>query len=115
MIIDMSPRNLWYVFFRQRRKFLTTLGLVLLLALAYLGIATPLYESKASLLIKFGRDARPEVVRGGGSPEIAYNERREVVQSSMKILLHPHRLFCALARLFLAFQIFRELFLWQYS
>ena len=85
MILELTPRSLAHAFFRQRRKFvLTALG-VLGLGLLYLFLATPLYESRASLLVKFGRDARPEITRVGAT-EIAYNERREIIQSSMKIL-----------------------------
>jgi uncharacterized protein involved in exopolysaccharide biosynthesis/Mrp family chromosome partitioning ATPase len=57
------------------------------LVVLYLLFATRHFESSASLLVKFGQDARPEVmIEGGQASGLSAEERRGLVQSNLNIL-----------------------------
>ena len=87
MKIELTTRGLLTVFFRQRRKFMVVLLVMMISGIAYVNIARPAYEASGRLLVKFGRDA------GSGTiwPDqtgmvISQNDRREIMESNIEIL-----------------------------
>jgi uncharacterized protein involved in exopolysaccharide biosynthesis len=80
----ITTRFVVAVFFRHLRKVALAFLGVVLLGVAYLLTATPRYESTASLVFRFGGNARPEVSREAVTRTSA-EERREIVASAMKL------------------------------
>lgn len=88
MRTDLSTngtRDILNVLFKHQRKIIAVFLLILGAATFYSFATTPLFESKASLLIKFGREYvyRPEV--GQEQPQVAFN-REDLVNSEIEIL-----------------------------
>jgi len=87
MLVQMDARSIVSAAFRQLRRFLFIFIFINLLAVAYLLTATRVYESAASLLVKFGQDARPEVtIEGMSTSGLSAEEKRGLVQSNLNIL-----------------------------
>ncbi len=87
MFVQMDARSIVSVAFRQMRKFLMVVIPINVLAFLYVLTATPAFESTASLLVKFGQDARPEAaIEGNGASGLSAEEKRGMVQSNLNIL-----------------------------
>jgi len=87
MQIELTSRGLLTTFFRHRRKIMSIFFLCFSIGLIYALVAKPTYDSVGSLLIKFGRDARPEIAKSNALPiELSQNDRREIMQSNIQIL-----------------------------
>lgn len=87
MFVQMDPRGILSVIFRQLRTFMLVFVPIVTLGVLYILLAAPTYESTAKLLVKFGQDARPEMSLGqnnGGSPSA--EEKRGLVLSNLNIL-----------------------------
>jgi len=100
MIVEMTPRSLLSVVFRHRVKFMAVLAACLWLAGAYCLIATPKYQSEASLLVRFGSGQPAGGEPGTSSPAItaAQQERREIVNSQIRFL-HSRDLLAAVVKI----------------
>ncbi len=87
MDIEFSSRGLLMVLFRQKMRFLFVFLAVMLLGIFYLSTQKPVYEARASLLVKFGREAVPNLVRPDiqGSPDVL-SDRQEMTASFVGIL-----------------------------
>jgi len=87
MNIDPSTRGLLTVLFRQKGKILLVFLLIMTGITGYLIKAHPMYESTGSILVKFGREAMPDLSDKNTRPEeLAQNDRRETIESYMDIL-----------------------------
>jgi tyrosine-protein kinase Etk/Wzc len=75
-------------FFRQRRKFAIVFLLIMAGGVNYIAFTKSQYEAAGSLLVKFGRDATPEIARTEGNEPsiITQGDRRETIESDMQIL-----------------------------
>lgn len=79
-------RGLLNAFFRRQKLFLWIFAPILIAGLLDISLATPVYESTAKLLVKFGPDARPQISTQGETQLDSADARRELVQSDAKIL-----------------------------
>ena len=89
MRIDPTLRGFTAAFFRHRRAFKTVFLPIVGIGLLYVLFAPSKYQADGSLLVKFGRDATPEIARtdGAAAPEvITQNDRRETITSDVEIL-----------------------------
>lgn len=87
MLVQMDARSIVTAVFHQLRRFLLIFVPIVAFALFRVLTATPAYQSDASLLVKFGQDARPEVtIDGGQSSGLSAEEKRGLVQSNLNIL-----------------------------
>src|SRR5258706_15319638 len=107
MRIEPTTRGFISAFFRQRRKFTIVFLLFLIGGLGYILFTKPQYEAAGSLLVKFGRDATPEITRSdNSSPEIiTQSDRRETMESDMQIL-QSHGLLYEIVHVFGAEQLY---------
>ena len=85
MLVQMDFRSVLSTVFRQMWKFLLVFVPVVILGLLYVLTATRYHESSAKLLVKFGQDARPEMVMGTAN-SLTAEEKRGMVQSNVNIL-----------------------------
>ncbi len=98
MRIELTPRGLLSAFFRQHHAFLSVFILIVLSGIVYIAITKPLYEASGSLLVKFGHDAGPDIIRSDNQAVvISQNDRREIMQSNVDIL-QSHNLLLALVQ-----------------
>lgn len=88
MIVQMDVRSVFSTIFRQIWKFLLIAVPIVLIALIYVLTATPQYESRARLLVKFGQDARPDMAISQSGSGLSAEERRGLVQSNVNILVN---------------------------
>lgn len=87
MQIELNSRGILSAIFRQRMTIILISVISLISGGIYLYTTTPIYESSGSILMKFGRDAAPELSKSDSSPNvISQNDRREIMQSSIDIL-----------------------------
>lgn len=89
MRIEPTTRGWMTAFFRQWRKSAVIFLLIVAGGLVYIAFTGPQYESQGSLLVKFGRDATPEIGQQdntGGPEVITQDDRRETIESDMEIL-----------------------------
>ncbi len=88
MDIEGSTRGFLTAFFRQSGAFMLVSTLIFTAGLSYLLLTKPVYESKGSLVVKFGQDARPEAASDGKAPmqEEDANARQEIIRSYIKII-----------------------------
>jgi uncharacterized protein involved in exopolysaccharide biosynthesis len=87
LVIQMSARGLLNSVFRQRRAFLSVFLLILGLGATYCLAATPIYQSAASVLVKFGRQpSNAQMALNGVSIPAEQTERREVMNTQVLIL-----------------------------
>lgn len=88
MIIDFSPRGIATIVFKNLLIISTIVFLAVAAALVYFFIATNVYQARATLLVRFGSDVRPELQLD--APQIplpsSRDERRELIESYMRIL-----------------------------
>lgn len=100
MYIDPTPRSILASLFRQKLKFLAVFLLIAMAGFAHLKLATPLYESHGSILVKFGVDAKPDVsTNSHTSAEGTASDHREIIESDVQIL-QSHDLLLSLVREF---------------
>jgi uncharacterized protein involved in exopolysaccharide biosynthesis len=76
-------------FFRQSFTFVFFFLLVGGLGVAYLTVTKPIYEVRSSMLVKFGKDARPDGSTSENTDyaDADYHARQEIIQSYIKIML----------------------------
>jgi len=80
-------RRLLQIFFRQKFKLLLIFMVAIAGGVMYVERMVPVYESGGSLLVKFGHGARPDINMADLPPsELSYSDRREIMQSNVKIL-----------------------------
>src|SRR5262249_3306162 len=84
-VADNGTRDALNVLFKHQRKIIATFLIIVGAVAFYTFTSTPLYEAKASLLIKVARDnvSRPEV--GEERPQIPLN-REALLNSELEIL-----------------------------
>lgn len=109
MRIEATPRGIFTVFFRQFWKFFLTFMLTTSAALFYIVTTTPIYDSGASILIRFGSEAKPDVNKSDqNQPVLTQNERRELIESYSKII-QSHDLLISLINEFGVYNLYPEL------
>jgi uncharacterized protein involved in exopolysaccharide biosynthesis len=88
MKIEPTTRGFLSAIFRQRKRFATVFLLIMAGGLLYVLFTRSEYEAAGSLLVKFGRDATPEIARSDNNmPEIiTQSDRRETIVSDIGIL-----------------------------
>ncbi|HVJ55910.1 MAG TPA: GNVR domain-containing protein [Aliidongia sp.] len=87
MIVQRSPRAVMTAVFKQIWRFIFIFVAVNLLAIAYLLIATPEFESTAQLLFRFGQDRRPAISKqDAATPDVSADERAKIIQSNIDIM-----------------------------
>lgn len=88
MEIEQSPRGVMTAFFRQSGVFLAIFILILTAGAVYVVAASPVYEANASMVIKFGADARPQtaLTENPVPYETSASEREELLNSYVGIL-----------------------------
>ena len=91
MIIQPTIHGLATVLFKRKKMFIASACTVFALGGAYLALATPLYRSEASVVVRFDEHAIPETnMARDSSPEVtAANERREMVLANAEIMTSP--------------------------
>lgn len=84
-VTDNGTRDVLNVLFKHQKKIVATFVLIVGAVAVYTFTSTPLYEAKASLLIKVGREYvyRPEV--GDERPQVTTN-REDMINSELEIL-----------------------------
>lgn len=89
MYKDNIMRTFLTGFFRQSYLFTFIFLLVGGLGVGYLTITKPIYEVHSSMLVKFGKDARPDGNTSENSDyaQADYHARQEIIQSYIKIML----------------------------
>lgn len=87
MEIELSSRGLLAALFRQKIKFFLVFLIIVLMSFLYASSGPTVYESRASLLVKFGRDAMPNLARPGTEAvgDVS-NDRQEIMGSFILIL-----------------------------
>ena len=88
MELDYSLRGLLAALFRQQRKMIVIGAAIMALGLFYLLSMPVVYESRGSMLVKFGQDARPSLSVAGGNrtTEVSSSDRAEIIQSNISII-----------------------------
>jgi len=90
MIVQPSFREAVQTFFRRKFTFLLVFGGVCLAGAAYLLLATPLYLSTTSLVVRFDQHTTPNIDRTEQTTQqLGSNERREILHSDAAILRSP--------------------------
>lgn len=88
MNLEYNLRGIMHLFFRQKKKVLMAFFLIFVPGLLLTLRLEPYHETKSSILLKFGQNARPEVNLPGnqGSATVSSFDRDEVLQSNVRIL-----------------------------
>ncbi len=87
MNIEYNLRGILHAFFKHKKKFIIIFLLFLISGLYLLFNAVPVFESRGSMLVKFGQGARPEMNMPDNRPiELARNDRKEIIESYVRIL-----------------------------
>lgn len=90
MIVQPSFREAVRTFFRRKFTFLLLFGGVCLAGAAYLLLATPLYLSTTSLIVRFDRNRTPDIDRTQQpTPQLGSNQQRDILYSDAAILRSP--------------------------
>lgn len=86
--MEYNIRGVLHAFFRQKWKFIIIFGLFAFTGWHYISNANPVYQARGSFLIRFGESAKPGVnMPGGNGPtEVSYNDRKEIMESHIRIL-----------------------------
>lgn len=87
MFVQMDARSVLSVVFRQFWKFAVVFSSVILLGILYLLLTSTAYTSTAKVVVKFGQDARPDMVVSENRSGLSAEEKRGMVQSNLNILL----------------------------
>lgn len=85
MNIEYSLRGLLNALFRHLIKIIAISSVVVLVGLSYIFSIEETYEANATLLVKFGEGALPDVDRSAPS-EFSVNDRQELLQSYIKMV-----------------------------
>lgn len=87
-MIDLSLRGLLTIAFKNLYLILAIMCSGIGLALVYFFLATNIYLSHASLIVRFGSDIRPELQLDGRQLQLpsSRDERRELIESYLRIL-----------------------------
>jgi len=85
---EYNLRSILHIFFRRKFIFLLAFLVIFVPGLLYAFSIEPYYESKSSILLKFGQNARPEVNLSSNAayPVSGWNESSEILQSNVQIL-----------------------------
>src|SRR6185312_14676164 len=87
MIAQPDLRATIVAFLRRKLLFATVLFLVCGAGAAYLMLAQPLYQSTASLVVRFDTQTVPDIDRNRSpTPPPGSNERREIIYSDADML-----------------------------
>jgi len=88
MDIELSTRGVLTAFFRQQKRFFILSLVVVVLGVVYIARQPAIYEAHASMLVKFGREALPNLSRADNqSSADVTSDRREIMVSLTSILL----------------------------
>lgn len=88
MDLEYNIRGILHLFFRQKKKLLIAFFVIFVPGLLMTLRLEPYHETKSSILLKFGQNARPEVILPGSQGAVPINsfDRDEVLQSNVSIL-----------------------------
>lgn len=87
MFVQMDARSVLSVVFRQFWKFAAVFSSIVILGILYLLFASTAYTSTAKIVVKFGQDARPDMIVSENRSGLSAEEKRGMVQSNLNILL----------------------------
>ena len=89
MVVQPSFRDTIVIFLRRKVAFLVTFVLVCAIGAAYLALATPMYSSNASLVLRFDTRTVPNIDRNLDNTQTlmqGVNEHQEILHSDADIL-----------------------------
>lgn len=88
MTIEYNTRGILQAFFRRKWQFLLVFILFAAAGAVWLAGVVPVYQARGSMLVRFGQNARPEIVMPGSArpAEYSYSDRSEIMESNAKIL-----------------------------
>lgn len=91
MDLEYNLRGFLHLFFKHKAALLLWALLVIVPGLFFVARLPVYYETKGSILLKFGENARPEINLQGHNQSVryTYNEREEILRSNVKILQSP--------------------------
>ena len=84
----VSLRDLLTVFFKHRAKILTIFSIVVVMVTITTFFASPVYEAKSTLLVKYGREYMNQSEVGTSAPMMSL-DREEIINSEIQILKSP--------------------------
>ncbi|MDD2336191.1 MAG: GumC family protein [Geobacteraceae bacterium] len=84
----VSMRDLLTVFFKHRAKILTIFSIVVVMVTISTFLASPVYEAKSTLLVKYGREYINQSQVGTSQPMMSL-DREEIINSEIQILKSP--------------------------
>ncbi|RQW85649.1 MAG: lipopolysaccharide biosynthesis protein [Geobacter sp.] len=84
----VSLRDLLTIFFKHRAKILTIFSIVVVMVTIATFFASPVYEAKSTLLVKYGREYMNQSEVGRSEPMMSLN-REEIINSEIQILKSP--------------------------
>lgn len=101
MDLEYNIRGILHLFFRQKKKLLITFFIIFVPGFLMTVNLDPYYETKSSILLKFGQNARLEVnlQDGGGGTRGINLDRNEVLQSNVQILKSANLIKIALSNM----------------
>jgi uncharacterized protein involved in exopolysaccharide biosynthesis len=111
MQINPTSRDILSALFRRKGTAISVFLFCIIAGLAYLLLATPLYEADGSLLVRFGHDAAPDVSvadQTKNQTELSQNDRKEVIESDIEIL-KSHDMLMTLVKEFGAINLYPAL------
>ncbi len=86
MDFEYNIRGILHLFFRQKKKLLLTFFIIFIPGFLMTLNLEPYYETKSSILLNFGQNARLEVnLQNGGGSSGGYVDRNEILQSNVQI------------------------------
>ncbi len=83
-----NVRDLLTVFFKHRAKILTIFSIVVLMVTITTFLASPVYNAKSSLLVKYGREYMNQSEVGSSSPMMSLKQEG-IINSEIQILKSP--------------------------
>jgi len=83
-----SLRDLLTIFFKHRAKILTIFSIVVVMVTITTFFASPVYEAKSTLLVKYGREYMNQSEVGRSAPMMSL-DREEIINSEIQILKSP--------------------------
>jgi len=83
-----SLRDLLTIFFKHRAKILTIFSIVVAMVTITTFFASPVYEAKSTLLVKYGREYMNQSQVGTSQPMMSV-DRQEIINSEIQILKSP--------------------------
>lgn len=88
MTLDLSPRGIATILAKNFMALAGIFAVILTLAFFYFLFATNVYQSRATLLVRFGNDVRPELELDNRALQLpsSRDERREIIESYLRIL-----------------------------